>query len=117
MRNIGISIFTGMEFTVKDNVTFIEKAAKRGYKRIFTSMQRPGSNPERVRVEMPLVSKKAHDLSMEITTDISPFALRIFNATEDDLSPFKKAGVTSLRLDDGFSNDEVVEFTKKQGGA
>ena len=116
MRNTGISIFTGMEFTVEDNVDYMKRAAKRGYKRIFTSMQRPGSNPERVKVEMPLISKRAHELDMEIVTDISPFALRIFNATRNDLSPFKEAGVTSLRLDDGFSNKEVVDFTKNNAG-
>jgi hypothetical protein len=115
-RNIGISIFTGMEFTVEENISYIEKAAKIGYKRIFTSMQRPGSDPERVKVEMPIISKRVHELGMEIVTDISPFALRIFKATIEDLTPFKEAGVASLRLDDGFSNKEVADFTMNKAG-
>lgn len=115
-RNTGISIFTGMEFSVEENIAYIEKAAKKGYKRIFTSMQRPGSDPERVKVEMPVISKRVHEVGMEIVTDISPFALRIFGATIDNLSPFKEAGVASLRLDDGFSNKEVSDFTKNKAG-
>lgn len=116
IRNIGISIFTGMEYSVEENIAYIEKAAKMGFKRIFTSMQRPGSDPERVKVEMPIISKRVKELGMEIVTDISPFALRIFKASKEDLTPFKDAGVTSLRLDDGFTNEEVAAFTKNKAG-
>ncbi|MCL5437245.1 MAG: MupG family TIM beta-alpha barrel fold protein [Candidatus Thermoplasmatota archaeon] len=116
MRTTGISIFTGMEYTVEDNLRYIEKASSKGFKRIFTSMQRPGSDPSRVSVEMPIITKKVKELGMEIVTDISPRALTIFKATLEDLSPFRDAGVTGLRLDDGFSNKQAAELTHNKAG-
>ena len=116
MRTTGISIFTGMEYSVEDNLRYLEKASHRGFRRIFTSMQRPGSDPARVSVEMPQVTRKVKELGMEIVTDISPRALTIFNATLDDLSPFRDAGVTALRLDDGFSNKQAAEITHNSAG-
>ncbi len=116
MRTTGVSIFTGMEYSVEDNLRYLEKASSKGFKRIFTSMQRPGSDPARVSVEMPIITKRVKELGMEIVTDISPRALTIFNATLDDLSPFRKAGVTALRLDDGFTNRQAAEITHNEAG-
>lgn len=116
MRTTGISIFTGMEYSVGDNLRYLERASSKGFKRIFTSMQRPGSDPSRVSAEMPIVARKVKELGMEIVTDISPRALTIFKATLEDLSPFRDAGVTGLRLDDGFSNRQAAEITHNSAG-
>ncbi len=116
MRTTGISVFTGMEYSLEDNLRYLERAAGRGFKRVFTSMQRPGSDPARVGAEMPVITKKVKELGMEIVTDISPRALTIFNATLENLSPFREAGVTGLRLDDGFSNRQAAEITHNVAG-
>lgn len=60
--------------------------------------------------------KYIKSLEMEITVDISPNVIKALGSTYDNLSEFRKLGFDCLRLDYGFTPDEIAIMTKNEYG-
>lgn len=102
---LGISIYP-LQSSLKDNEIYIEKCAKLGYERIFTSLLEVDEDKnvalEQVEKYRKLLNK-AKNLGMKVFVDINPEVLKIIGVNPQDLTFFKELGATGLRLDGVFN--------------
>ena len=99
----GISIYAGLGYKPKENIDLIKFAAKLGLKRLFTSTQIPESNAdgENFFNEFAEIITAAATNDFEIILDVNP----------NNIEEFNVSGLT-LRLDDGFTVEQIVELSK-----
>lgn len=99
----GISIYAGLGYKQKENIELIKFAAKNGMKRLFTSTQIPESSADGDNFfnDFAEIITAAATNDFEIILDVNP----------DNIEEFNVSGLT-LRLDDGFSVEEIVELSK-----
>lgn len=101
---IGISIFSGMENTLEENINYLNKAKKLGINKVFTSLHIPEAYDE-FKEDSIKILEEANRLGMNIIADIS----KEYYETID----INKYNIYSLRLDFGFNNKEIAQLTKK----
>ncbi|MBU5591985.1 DUF871 family protein [Clostridium sp. MSJ-4] len=112
----GISIFLGMDYTLEENIKYMEKAKKEGFDRIFTSLHIPEANYVEIIEEFKYIIEKAKELEMIVIADISPSGFKFLGLEHKDLKGIKKLGVDVLRIDFGFSCEDIAEFTRNDYG-
>ena len=100
---LGISIYTGMEYSLAENLNYIEMSYRYGVKTVFTSLHIPEAN-EGVYLETKEILRKTKELGMQVIADISKGFIDRFRLEEYN--------IYALRLDFGFSKEEVVAFTQ-----
>lgn len=100
---LGISVYTGMEHTLEDNLNYLQMANSYGIKTIFTSLHIPEAN-DRVYLDTKEILQRAKDLDMKVIADISKGFINRFD--------LKAYNIYALRLDFGFTIEEVADFTK-----
>lgn len=101
---IGISLYTGMGYSLADNLEYLEKASAFGIKEVFTSFHIPEANGN-VYKEAEEILSKAKQLGMRVTADISKQYMDKIDIVEYD--------IYALRLDFGFTVSEIAGFSKK----
>ncbi|WP_278044681.1 MupG family TIM beta-alpha barrel fold protein [Senegalia massiliensis] len=99
---LGISIFSGMENSLEENLRYLREASKLGIRKVFTSLHIPEASKE-CEIETLKILEEINNLDMQIIADISK---KYYD--EIDLN---KYNIYSLRLDFGFSNKEIAELT------
>ena len=99
----GISIYAGLGYKPKENIELIKFAAQLGMKKIFTSTQIPesGIDGDNFFNEFAEIITAAATNDFEIILDVNP----------NNIEEFNVSGLT-LRLDDGFSTEQIVELSK-----
>lgn len=107
----GIAIYPGLDNTLEENLELITKATHYGITRLFTSLHIPETNAARFKKELGILLKKARNANMEIITDVMPDTLEILGIDVFTPSALKMLGITTLRLDDGFSLEEIAELS------
>lgn len=103
MKMIGISVYTGMDYSLEDNLKYIEMANSYGIKTIFTSFHIPEASPKGY-VEVKEILKRAKELDIKVIADISKGFMDRIDVTEHN--------IYALRLDFGFSIEEIAALTK-----
>ncbi len=98
MKN-GISVFAGLNCTLEENILLIEKSAKLGLNRLFTSAQIPETSDDAFE-DFATILNCALENNFEIILDVNPATVSEFNFD----------GVT-LRLDDGFTVEKTAELS------
>ena len=98
----GIAVYPGLGPSAEDNLKLIEKAAALGCRKLFVSLHIPEADKDRLNKEIQAVLQLATKSHMEVVADIGP-------ETKD------LQGITSLRLDDGFSPDAVGTMLAEDG--
>ncbi|MBP2026930.1 hypothetical protein J2Z35_000722 [Acetoanaerobium pronyense] len=101
----GISIYTGMDYSLEDNLKYLENAKKYGIDTVFTSLHIPEAQ-ERLYEETKEILKKTKELDMKIIADISKGFMEKIE--------IKDYNIHSLRLDFGFSIEEITDLTKNK---
>lgn len=101
---IGISVYTGMGDSIEENLSYIEMAYSYGVKTVFTSLHIPEAN-ENIYLETEKILSKTKELGMQVIADISKGFVDKFD--------LKAYNIYALRLDFGFSIEELVRFTKE----
>lgn len=112
----GISIYPGLDNTLEENLQLIESAHRHGLKRIFTSLHIPETDIESMKQDIGTLRRKAKECDMEIISDISPATMELFGFKEFKLSALKMLGIGTLRLDYGFSLEEIAHFSRHPHG-
>ena len=110
MQN-GISIYPGLDNTLSENLALIETAAALGLPRLFTSLHIPETDPGALKRELGILLKAARAHHMEIISDVSPATLTLLGLKEFNLSAFRMLGITTLRLDDGFTCEDIARLS------
>ena len=100
MRN-GISIYSGLDCTLEENISLVETAAKLGLSRMFTSAQIPEADDEKFFDDFAIILSAALENNFEIILDVN----------KETVSDFDFDGVI-LRLDDGFEIAEIAELSR-----
>lgn len=111
----GISAFIGLNHSLETVCNYLKTAHHYGYTRLFTSLHIPEADPQLLLRDFNSFVSYAKSLDYEITADISPQAFKLLGASMSDLSPLKKLGLSTLRLDYGFSPDEIAAVTHTSG--
>lgn len=112
----GISVFIGMQYSLEENLEYIKRAKDFGFSSIFTSLHIPEADYKNAVNEFKALVTLADSLNMKVTADISPRAFSYLNADMNNLKPLKDLGVYCVRVDFGFSPEEISEFTRNPYG-
>jgi len=112
----GISIFTGMKYTLEENILYIKKSKQLGFDNIFTSLHIPEANYEKAIEEFKAIVALANNLGMHIIADISPRAFTFLGWDMNNLKALKDMGLYGVRVDFGFSPKEISSFTHNKCG-
>ena len=112
MHKLGISVYP--DKSPKEEVyAYMEKAAKLGFKRIFTCfLSIPEDKRESYLVEFKEFMKKAHELGFEVAADTNPEVFKLIGATPDNLKPFVDLGLDIIRMDGNFGTQGDIQLTR-----
>ncbi|MDU2065437.1 MAG: MupG family TIM beta-alpha barrel fold protein [Sporomusaceae bacterium] len=109
----GISAYLGLNESPDRLYNYLEQAKRCGYSRLFTSLHIPEAKAGCSQKEIKAFIQKAASLGYQITADISAGVLTEFGASYEDLSALTDLGLTTLRLDYGFTPEQIAAFTRK----
>ena len=114
MHKLGISVYP--DKSPKEEVyAYMEKAAKLGFKRIFTCfLSIPEDKRESYLVEFKEFMTKAHELGYEVAADTNPEVFKLIGATPDNLKPFVDLGLDIIRMDGNFGTQGDIQLTRNQ---
>jgi hypothetical protein len=112
----GISVFTGMGYSLNDNLEYIEKAGKMGFTGVFTSLHIPEADYAKSIEEFKEITNLAREKNMKVVADISPRAFKYLGADMNNLKVIKDLKVHGVRVDFGFTPEEIAEFTRNPYG-
>lgn len=112
----GISVFVGMNYILEDNKKFIKEAKASGFNNVFTSLHIPEADYEKAILEFKEIAALCKSLDMNIIADISPRAFDYLGADMNNLKAVKDLGVYGVRVDFGFSSEEIAGFTRNPYG-
>lgn len=107
----GISAYIGLNQSLDTVCNYLKLARQYGYTRLFTSLHIPEANPLLLLRDFKAFITYAKKLDYAITADISPQAFTLLGADMSDLSPLKELGLSTLRLDYGFSSEQIAAIT------
>lgn len=112
----GVSVYTTDDFSSQKNKEYIKMAKGLGICSVFTSMHIPEIEYERKINEIKDLVEYIKLLDMKLTIDISPVTMNILGSPSNNLKSFYELGIDCLRLDYGFTIDEITEMTKNKYG-
>jgi len=106
---LGISIYFSYE--LEDIVSELKKAKDNGFKYAFTSLHIPEEDTSKYIDKINCFINTCKELQLFPIVDVSPRALSMLKVKE--FKDLKKLGIEHLRLDFGFSYDEIKELSKE----
>ena len=122
MKRLGISIYME-KVDLETNLEYIEKAGKKGFKRVFTCMMSAQGTKEEVLANLQKITAKAHEYNMEVFMDVGPSILAkyginmggslisLFTGRKNDLQFFVDAGLDGIRIDQSSTGMEEAFLT------
>lgn len=119
MKEIGLSVYPDFDDITTMTKT-LDNAKKLGYTIVFTSMQLANLGFKNVGTgiedKFQFLFDYCDKLGMEIHVDINAIMLKQLGGAPDNLKPIHDMKIKVLRLDDGFSPDEIALMTNNQYG-
>ena len=108
----GVSLYPGMGHPVPESLTYLQTAKAAGFNRLFTSLHIPEADPETLLNEFREITSAAAEMGFSVTADISPRTFRLLDVSPSNTSFLAQAGLKALRLDFGFSVEEIAAWTR-----
>lgn len=119
MKKIGISIYPEFE-SIQSMKDKIDDALQLGYQIVFTSMQLNELGFENTQGDnwdkFTFLFEYCHQNNMEIHADINDKMLSYLNASCQNLYPIYERHIHVLRIDSGFSDEQVSLMTQNEWG-
>ena len=112
----GISVFLGLELSLKENLEYMREAKKNGFTEVFTSMHIPEADYEIIKSDIKALLNEAKELGMSVSVDISPNTFDLLEIEKNDFKRLKEYGIGTVRLDFGYSIDEIAKLTNNNYG-
>lgn len=112
----GISLFLGMDYSLVDNLEYIQSAYYAGFRQIFTSLHIPEADYAQIISQFEQVLNLAKQLEMRVIADISPNAYGYLGIATNDLGAFKRLGLSGIRLDYGFKPEQIAAYSNNSAG-
>lgn len=114
--SLGFSVYFGLDNTMEENIKLLNDAKNLGFSRIFTSLHIPEANYEVLKVEVREFFKMAKEYNMDIISDISPNTFRFLDLEDMDLKGLRDMGVKTIRIDFGYTEEEISKMSKNDYG-
>ncbi|CAI3598873.1 Conserved hypothetical protein, DUF871 [Clostridium neonatale] len=108
MNEFGISIYLGTGY--EKNKIIIEKAVKNNAKYAFTSLHIPEENLENYEAEVKKLLNLCNTNKINLIVDVGPRTLKKLGF--NNFKQLKETSITHLRLDYGFTYEEIIELSK-----
>lgn len=94
-------------------LNYLDLMSKYGVKSIFTSLHMAEEDTDYIKSKLKAITDRLTTNNQELMVDISTKTLELYDLEFSELSGFlKNYGVTSLRIDYGFSFEEINELSK-----
>ncbi|MBB6713387.1 MupG family TIM beta-alpha barrel fold protein [Clostridium gasigenes] len=114
--SFGFSVYFGLDNTKEENIKLLNDAHKLGYTRIFTSLHIPEANYDVLKAEVRGFFKLAKEYDMDIISDISPNTFKFLDLKNMDLKGLRDMGVKTIRIDFGYTEEEISQMSKNDYG-
>lgn len=114
--SLGFSVYFGLDNTMEENINLLINAKKLGFTRIFTSLHIPEANYNRLKKEVKEFFQLAKEKKMDIISDISPNTFKFLELENMDLKGLMTLGVKTIRIDFGYTEDEIAKMSKNSYG-
>lgn len=115
MPHLAISLYPEKS-TFQEMETYIKEAEKANAKRIFSCLLSAKKDKETVFKEYKALCDLAHAHGMKVILDTSRTVFNDLQIPLDDLSFFKDMHVDGIRLDDGFTPEQIAKLTMNPEG-
>lgn len=115
MYRTGISIYPEHS-RVEENLNYIEKAGKLGFKKLFTCLLSLGKkSKEELIKEFKSTFALAHEYNMEIILDINPQVFENLGISYSNLEFFKLMNADGIRIDERFDGlkESMMSYNKE----
>src|SRR5665647_1596487 len=112
MKKLGVSVFTGMEQSVEQNIDYLKLARSLHYEKLFTSLHIPEADYRSFVFDCRSILDEAMNLGFEVTADVAPRSWALFGIKPSDL---RNWGIHTIRTDYGFSPDKIQEMAVESG--
>ena len=112
----GISVFLGLEMSTQENLEYMRLAKEKGFTEIFTSTHIPEANYNIIEKDIKLFLDEAKKLNMSVSVDISPNTFELLGIERNNFVKLKGFGIDVVRLDFGYSIDEIAELSNNDYG-
>lgn len=108
-NNIGVSIY--LQEKREKNEKYLIKSFEKGIDYVFTSLNIPEGKQDTLLHELEYFVELCNKHNVKLIADVSPSVLNRFSITS--LEELIDIGLKSLRIDYGYSNEEIVELSKR----
>jgi len=115
-KHIGISLYPGLHNTKEEIRDSIVLASQFGVKSVFTSLHIPEANPLNTISDCEFLCEKAREFDMQVTADISPRTFSNLKASPFDMKELVRIGLSGIRADFGFLDDQLEAMIKNPHG-
>lgn len=115
MHRLGISLYPEHS-TPEADYAYMERAAARGFGRIFTCLLSVEKNAEDTIAEFSAFTSHAHELGFEVAVDVNEQVFERLGAKPNDLTVFERLGADIIRLDGHFGDWGDIMLTRNRAG-
>ncbi|NWQ43524.1 DUF871 family protein [Bacillus sp. EB106-08-02-XG196] len=119
MREIGISVYPNF-YPLDQIKNYLEKAHSFGFKKVFVSLilnNHGFEGAEDVNANTwNNILNYCKELGMTVSADMNDEVFNELGCTLTDLTALQKMGITKLRIDGGFTGEEIALLSKNQQG-
>ncbi|WP_054948597.1 MupG family TIM beta-alpha barrel fold protein [Numidum massiliense] len=112
MALLGQSLYPSLG--VAEAAQHLQQAQRQGCRHLFTSLHLPEASADDW-ASLQQLLKQAAAQGMRVTADVSPLAFERFGATPDNIEPLLALGIHALRLDYGFTLQEMQAIARHDG--
>ena len=106
----GFSIFLGEELKAERKEE-LRKMSEAGFSSVFTSLHIPEEDASLYMERLTKLGQWTREYKMTLIADISGEALEAMGLSLDNPNSILATGITALRVDFGFSNQEIAEIS------
>lgn len=117
MYDCGVTVYPDYQ-SINDIETYLVECKKLGYTRLFTCMQLGDYGFENGKKSGDPCFRQLFNLAKKLdfitSADITDKVFEEYGASITDLSKFKELGLDILRLDGGFTSQQIIEMAKNK---
>ncbi|WP_078382264.1 DUF871 domain-containing protein [Sutcliffiella halmapala] len=109
---LGLSIYLGQQ-SIEQMESYMKKMHEAGFRTIFTSLHIPEDDPTMYVAALKQLGALAQSLDMELMADLSPSSWKYLDLSIEEAIVLKEWGVTGIRVDYGFSPEQIAMLSKE----
>lgn len=106
---LGISVYMSQY-----DSSYIEQARVAGAEYVFTSMQMPEEDYDKLRPVIKEFFTKCHELKLKVVSDVSPVTFEKLGLANNDFQALQDFGFSAVRLDYGIDDLNLIKQLQKQ---